>query len=156
MLIDKNELEQLKVKLHSSEVIYQWDSVAYGERRSEIFRVWGNLCWYCSPLAIILQIFNLIVKSFGDLSALVWRAWLLPDIFYARPPLLLQFNASGDLLYGSRSDPRCGLHFCAWFCLGGDCGLFVSLSRRWPVSVCRCGRFCPAGLWFDQLPPHRT
>lgn len=32
MLIDKNELEQLKVKLHSSEVIYQWDSVAYGEK----------------------------------------------------------------------------------------------------------------------------
>lgn len=155
MLIDKNELEQLKVKLHSSEVIYQWDSVAYGERRSEIFRVFGAISAGIVPLwpFIFLQIFNLIVKSFGDLSALVWRAWLLPDIFLCPTPLLLQFNASGDLLYGSRSDPRCGLHFCAWFCLGGDCGLFVSLSRRWPVSVCRCGRFCLLAFGLTNFHP---
>ncbi|HBN6902498.1 TPA: hypothetical protein L3301_000887, partial [Vibrio cholerae] len=50
MLIDKNELEQLKVKLHSSEVIYQWDSVAYGERRSEIFRVFGAISAGIVPL----------------------------------------------------------------------------------------------------------
>ncbi|GHY25075.1 hypothetical protein VCSRO69_3709 [Vibrio cholerae] len=83
MLIDKDELEQLKAKLHSSEVIYQWDSVAYGERRAEIFRVFGAISAGIVPLwpFIFLQIFNLIVKSFGGLSALVWRAWLRPDIF---------------------------------------------------------------------------
>ncbi|ENM5933354.1 hypothetical protein CTB58_001142 [Vibrio mimicus] len=50
MLIDKNELEQLKAKLHSSEVIYQWDSVAYGERRAEIFRVFGAISAGIVPL----------------------------------------------------------------------------------------------------------
>lgn len=83
MLIDKNELEQLKVKLHSSEVIYQWDSVAYGERRLKYFAFLGQSLLVLFPFGhlFFLQIFNLIVKSFGDLSALVWRAWLLPDIF---------------------------------------------------------------------------
>ncbi|GHW59155.1 hypothetical protein VCSRO100_3677 [Vibrio cholerae] len=50
MLIDKDELEQLKAKLHSSEVIYQWDSVAYGERRAEIFRVFGAISAGIVPL----------------------------------------------------------------------------------------------------------
>ncbi|EGQ7968188.1 hypothetical protein HRO20_000709 [Vibrio cholerae] len=50
MLIDKDELEQLKAKLHSSEVIYQWDSVAYGERRAEIFRVFGAISAGLVPL----------------------------------------------------------------------------------------------------------
>ncbi len=50
MLIDKNELEQLKAKLHSSEVIYQWDSVAYGERRAEIFRVFWAISAGIVPL----------------------------------------------------------------------------------------------------------
>ncbi|PAR28867.1 hypothetical protein [Vibrio metoecus] len=50
MLIDKDELEQLKANLHSSEVIYQWDSVAYGERRAEIFRVFGAISAGIVPL----------------------------------------------------------------------------------------------------------
>ncbi|NNN48943.1 hypothetical protein [Vibrio sp. 2-2(8)] len=50
MLIDKDELEQLKANLHSSEVIYQWESVAYGERRAEIFRVLGAISAGIVPL----------------------------------------------------------------------------------------------------------
>lgn len=38
MLIDKDELEQLKAKLHSSEVLYQWECVAFSERRGDIAR----------------------------------------------------------------------------------------------------------------------
>ena len=74
MLIDKNELEQLKVKLHSR--LTEREDLKY-------FAFLGQSLLVLFPFGhlFFLQIFNLIVKSFGDLSALVWRAWLLPDIF---------------------------------------------------------------------------
>ncbi|ENM3878147.1 TPA: hypothetical protein AB5H67_000365 [Vibrio cholerae] len=60
MLIDKDELEQLKANLHSSEVLYQWECVAFSERRGDIAR------WIIAVIAGFLLPSLFIV--FGDIA----------------------------------------------------------------------------------------
>ncbi len=69
MLIDKDELEQLKANLHSSEVLYQWECVAFSERRGDIARwVIGIFAGFLPALLFIPSaIFPLTVRVFGGL-----------------------------------------------------------------------------------------
>ncbi|EGR0657146.1 hypothetical protein [Vibrio cholerae] len=60
MLIDKDELEQLKANLHSSEVLYQWECVAFSERRGDIAR------WIIAVIAGFLLPSLFLV--FGDIA----------------------------------------------------------------------------------------
>ncbi|MBT2949490.1 hypothetical protein PO25_16510 [Vibrio anguillarum] len=60
MLIDKQELERLKEQLHNSEVLYQWECVAFSERRGDIAR------WMIAVIAGFLLPSLFIV--FGDIA----------------------------------------------------------------------------------------
>ncbi len=149
MLIDKDELEQLNAKLHSSEVIYEWVSVAYGEKSRNISR-FGAISGGIVPLwpFIFFADIQFNSKEFWGLSALVWLAWLRPDIFMPDHRYCYNLTQAG-IHYTDRKRSRMRPTLCTWFCLGWDCGLFASFSRRWPVSVYWCRRFCTAGLWFN-------
>ncbi|EGR0480091.1 hypothetical protein FG078_17555 [Vibrio cholerae] len=63
MLIDKNELEQLKAKLHSSEVLYQWECVAFSERRGYVARWIGAIISGFFPVLLFIFFANIQFNS---------------------------------------------------------------------------------------------
>ncbi|OEE40655.1 hypothetical protein [Vibrio anguillarum] len=90
MLIDKDELEQLKANLHSSEVLYQWECVAFSERRGDIARwVIGIFAGFL-PALLFIPLGDIPFNSkgfwgfmiFGIVFALVARYLFMPDHRY--------------------------------------------------------------------------
>ncbi|ENM5786393.1 hypothetical protein QSX70_001869 [Vibrio metoecus] len=90
MLIDKDELEQLKANLHSSEVLYQWECVAFSERRGDIARwVIGIVAGFL-PALLFIPLGDIPFNSkgfwgvmiFGIVFALVARYLFMPDHRY--------------------------------------------------------------------------
>ncbi len=90
MLIDKDELEQLKANLHSSEVLYQWECVAFSERRGDIARWFIGIFAGFLPALLFIPLGDIPFNSkgfwgfmiFGIVFALVARYLFMPDHRY--------------------------------------------------------------------------
>ncbi|AKB04934.1 Uncharacterised protein [Vibrio cholerae] len=90
MLIDKDELEQLKANLHSSEVLYQWECVAFSERRGDIARWFIGIFAGFLPALLFIPLGDIPFNSkgfwgfmiFGIVFVLVARYLFMPDHRY--------------------------------------------------------------------------
>ncbi|HAS3637155.1 TPA: hypothetical protein I6187_002090 [Vibrio cholerae] len=90
MLIDKDELEQFKANLHSSEVLYQWECVAFSERRGDIARWFIGIFAGFLPALLFIPLGDIPFNSkgfwgfmiFGIVFVLVARYLFMPDHRY--------------------------------------------------------------------------
>ncbi|EOA5468601.1 hypothetical protein ACQZMT_002168 [Vibrio cholerae] len=90
MLIDKDELEQLKANLHSSEVLHQWECVAFSERRGDIARWFIGIFAGFLPALLFIPLGDIPFNSkgfwgfmiFGIVFVLVARYLFMPDHRY--------------------------------------------------------------------------
>lgn len=90
MLIDKNELAQLQEKLHSSEVLYQWECVAFSERRGYVTRWLGAIFAGFLPALLFIPLGDIPFNSkgfwgfiiFGVAGMAAVRYLFLPDHRY--------------------------------------------------------------------------
>ncbi|ENM5832828.1 hypothetical protein NTH44_000863 [Vibrio metoecus] len=63
MLIDKQELERVKERLHNSEVLYQWESVAFSEQRGYVARWIGAIISGFFPVLLFIFFANIQFNS---------------------------------------------------------------------------------------------
>ena len=90
MLIDKDELAQLQEKLHSSEVIHQWECVAFSERRGDIARWIIGIFAGFLPALLFIPLGDIPFNSkafwgfiiFGIMFVLAARYLFMPDHRY--------------------------------------------------------------------------
>ncbi|EOG1963598.1 hypothetical protein ACK49Y_001841 [Vibrio cholerae] len=156
MLIDKDELEQLKANLHSSEVLYQWECVAFSERRGDIARwVIGIFAGFL-PALLFIPLGDIPFNSkgfwgvmiFGIVFALVARYLFMPDHRYC-----YSLTQAGVHYTDQEVIPDAAYTFVRGFAWVGIAVCLLALAVVGPLAFVGAGGFALLAFGLTKFHP---
>ncbi|EGQ8225008.1 hypothetical protein GUM54_18015 [Vibrio cholerae] len=156
MLIDKNELEQLKANLHSSEVLYQWESVAFSEQRGYVARWIGAIISGFSPVLLFIFFANIQFNSkefwgfitLGIAGMAAVRYLFLPDHRYC-----YSLTQAGIYYTDQEVIPDAAYTFVRGFAWVGIAVCLLALAVVGPLAFVGAGGFALLAFGLTNFHP---
>ncbi|EGQ9204770.1 hypothetical protein [Vibrio cholerae] len=156
MLIDKDELEQLKANLHSSEVLYQWESVAFSEQRGYVARWIGAIISGFSPVLLFIFFANIQFNSkefwgfitLGIAGMAAVRYLFLPDHRYC-----YSLTQAGIYYTDQEVIPDAAYTFVRGFAWVGIAVCLLALAVVGPLAFVGAGGFALLAFGLTNFHP---
>ncbi|TQP22223.1 hypothetical protein [Vibrio cholerae] len=156
MLIDKDELEQLKANLHSSEVLYQWESVAFSEQRGYVARWIGAIISGFSPVLLFIFFANIQFNSkefwgfitLGIAGMAAVRYLFLPDHRYC-----YSLTQAGIYYTDQEVIPDAAYTFVRGFAWVGIAVCLLALAVVGPLAFVGAGGFALLAFGLTNFRP---
>ncbi|EPN8877692.1 hypothetical protein B7978_01875 [Vibrio cholerae] len=156
MLIDKDELEQLKANLHSSEVLYQWESVAFSEQRGYVARWIGAIISGFSPVLLFIFFANIQFNSkefwgfitLGIAGMAAVRYLFLPDHRYC-----YSLTQAGIYYTDQEVIPDAAFTFVRGFAWVGIAVCLLALAVVGPLAFVGAGGFALLAFGLTNFRP---